>query len=95
MKKSFDEVKTIKLEDGDRASLSALSRNRDFKRLKQIVEDYILQLTHNIAVGIVVSKEARYEEMDKLAGFAFFWKKVVDLVENEEHHRKDVEITEK
>lgn len=89
MKNTFEDVREIKLEDSDRTALASLSHNRAWGKFKAVVEDYVLKLTHNLAVGNVVSKDARYEEMDRLAGFVYYWTKLKDLVENGEHHKKD------
>lgn len=86
---NFEEVKEVKIDESDRNALAALKHNRSWRRLKGIVENYIQQLTYNISVGTPVSKESRYEAMDKLAGFVYYWKKISDLIENDDHHKKD------
>lgn len=89
--KSFDEVKEIKIDESDRNALVVLKHSRGWARLQRIVEDYVLKLTHNLAAGNAVSKEARYEEMDKVAGFVYFWKKIIELIENSEHKDEEIE----
>ena len=82
-KLNFDDVKEIVLDESDRGSLLRLEHNRDFSRLQKIVEDYILKLTYNLAAGSTITKELRYEEMDKLAGFTYYWKKIISLTKKE------------
>ena len=88
MKKTFEEVKELTIEESERSKLMSLERSRGWNTLQRIVEDYILKLTHNLAVGAAISKEARYEEMDKLAGFVYYWKKIINLIENKNEDEK-------
>lgn len=80
-KLTFDEVADIKIEPSERNHLDSLYRSRGWNTLQKLVEDYTLKLSRNIAVGTAVSKEARYDELDKMAGFVYYWRKIVNLIE--------------
>ncbi len=88
-KLTFKEASEVDLDSIDRNAFSRLSNSRDFIRFRRIVEDYVLQLTHNIATGTEFEKGKRYEEMDKLAGFTKTWKKLMNLIDDEEHHKNE------
>ena len=86
--KTFEEIKEVKIDSIDRAAFAKLGRSRDFTRLRRIVEDYVQQLTYNLAAGTPTDRETRYAELDKVAGFTYFWRKITDLIDNSEHHKE-------
>lgn len=87
--KTFGEISNVKLDTSDRNTLVVLAHSRGWGKLRRIVEDYTLQLTHNLIVGTESEKDSSVEELKALRGFVRYWAKIVDLVENEEHHKKD------
>lgn len=88
-KLTFEEASEVSLDSIDRNAFSRLSNSRDFIRFRRIVEDYVLQLTHNIVIGTELEKGKRNEEMDKLVGFTKTWNRLMNLIDNEEHHKHE------
>ena len=86
MKYNFDEIKEVKIESSERSALAGLNGDRGWLTLRRIVESYILQLTSNLINGTETEKDSSVDELKALRGFVRYWKNVVDLVENKEHH---------
>ena len=91
-KLTFNDVKDIQLDASDRKALASLSDRRDWLRFKAIVEDYILKLNYNLVSGTEIDKDVSFEELRKIRGFVYYWNKLVNLVEDGEHHKTDEEI---
>ena len=88
---SFEDVKDVKLESSEREAFLKLGGDRDFLVFKKVVEDYVLKLTYNLAVGNAISRDARHEEMDKLSGFVYFWNKIIDLTKSKKEENEKVD----
>lgn len=91
MNKTFEEAKNVEIDDRTRRAFEGLGRSRDFAAFRKLVEGYVLKLTHNLVVGTAVSRDARYEALDELAGFSKYWKKMTDLVDNKDHYEQKSE----
>jgi len=86
----FEELsKDFETTPADRKAINNLKSNKDWKKFCEFVERYVLKLTYNLSAGSESESGMRYKEMDKLAGFTYYWRKLVNVDTDKEEEKEN------
>jgi hypothetical protein len=79
-------IKEIEINDVDRKSLQKLASNRDFQRLKNVVESFQQKRSYNLIAGNVDDKSLLSDELKEYRGAFKLWTKITNLIYKEDEN---------
>jgi len=82
----LEDFKNISVSEADKKALRDLAQKGEWTNACRVIEEYIMRLTYNLVAGTELEKGKRQEELDRLAGFVYYWNKIIQLAEKKEQN---------
>ena len=84
---NFNDIKELEqLTEEDYKSIGKLADNKNFKKLREIIEGFQVKRSYNLINGIENNKGDSGDELKSYRGGAKLWRKVMDLIDNSEEY---------